>query len=82
MVTMPPREPWSAAERSESEGSGAGKPHLPADKLADALQSRVINAFEAAIDQGMTPMDALAVILAWMSSEMMRIQADQAKGPI
>ena len=51
---------------------------LPADKLADALQSQIINAFEAAIYQGMRPMDALAVILSWMSSEMMRIQADQA----
>ena len=81
MVTMPPREPWSSAE-SESEGSGAGSPHLPADKLADALQSRVINAFEAAIDQGMSPTDALAAILAWMSTEMMRIQADQAKRPM
>ena len=59
-----------------------GKPHLPADKLADALQSRVINAFEAAIDQGMSPADALAAILAWMSTEMMRIQADQAKRPM
>jgi hypothetical protein len=43
------------------------------------LQSEIINAFEAAIYQGMGPMDALAVILTWMSSEMTRIQADQAK---
>jgi hypothetical protein len=56
------------------------KPRVPADKLADALQSQIINAFEAAIYQGMRPMDALAVILTWMSSEMMRIQADQANG--
>ena len=46
--------------------------------LADALQSQVINAFEAAIYQGMRPMDALAVILSWMSAEMVRIQTDQA----
>ncbi len=49
------------------------------DKIADALQSQIISAFEAAIYQGMRPMDALAVILSWMSSEMARIQADQAK---
>ena len=55
-----------------------GKPRLPQDKLADALQSEIINAFEAAIEQGMSPMDALAAILSWMSSEMTRIQADQA----
>jgi hypothetical protein len=54
-----------------------GEPRMPGDKLADALQSQVINAFEAAIYQGMRPMDAMAVILSWMSSEMMRIQADQ-----
>ncbi len=51
---------------------------MPDDKIADALQSQVINAFEAAIYDGMRPMDALSVILAWMSSEMTRIQADQA----
>jgi hypothetical protein len=43
------------------------------------LQSQIINAFEGAIYQGMRPMDALAVILSWMSSEMTRIQAEQAK---
>lgn len=49
------------------------------DNLADALQSKIINAFEAAIDQGMRPTDALAAILSWMSSEVTRIQEDQAK---
>ncbi len=55
-----------------------GKTGAAGDKLADALQSQVIDAFEAAIYQGMRPMDALAVILSWMSSEMTRIQAEQA----
>jgi hypothetical protein len=55
------------------------KPRAPGDKLADALQSQIINAFESAIYQGMRPMDALAVILSWMSSEMTRIQEEQAK---
>ena len=51
-----------------------GKPGVPGDKLADALQSQIIDAFETAIYQGMRPMDALAAILSWMSSEMARIQ--------
>ncbi len=57
-----------------------GETHQPGGKLADALQSQIINAFEAAIYQGMRPKDALAVILSWMSSEMMRIQADPVNG--
>jgi hypothetical protein len=63
----------------ETDDCCPGKPRAPGDKLADTLQSEIINAFEAAIYQGMGPMDALAVILTWMSSEMTRIQADQAK---
>ena len=62
--------------QNETDDCRTGKPRE--DKLADALQSQVINAFEAAIYQGMRPMDALAVMLSWMSSEMMRIQAEQA----
>jgi len=74
---MPLRESCLTSQ-NETDGGCPGKPRAPADTLADALQSQIINAFEAAIYQGMRPMDALAVILAWMSSEMMRIQADQA----
>jgi hypothetical protein len=65
--------------QNETEDSCSRKSRLPGDKLADALQSQIINAFEAAIYQGMRPMDALAVILSWMSSEMTRTQAEQAK---
>ena len=65
--------------QEENDDCCSGKPRAPGDKLADALQSQIINAFEGAIYQGMRPMDALAVILSWMSSEMTRIQADQAK---
>jgi hypothetical protein len=65
--------------QKETDDCRPGKPRAPGDKLADTLQSEIINAFEAAIYQGMRPMDALAVILTWMSSEMTRIQADQAK---
>ena len=65
--------------QEETDDCCSGKPRAPGDILADALQSQIINAFEGAIYQGMRPMDALAVILSWMSSEMTRIQADQAK---
>jgi hypothetical protein len=65
--------------QDETDDCCLDKPPSPGDKLADALQSQVINAFEGAIYQGMRPMDALAVILSWMSSEMTRIQAEQAK---
>jgi len=51
------------------------------DKITDALQSQIIDAFETAIYQGMRPIDALAVILSWMSSEMMRIQGEQGNRP-
>jgi hypothetical protein len=74
---MPLRES-SLTSQNKSDDDRTGEPDLPGDKLADALQSQIINAFEAAIYQGMRPMDALAVILSWMSSEMMRIQSDQA----
>ncbi len=65
--------------QNEPDDCCSGKSGIPGDKLADTLQSQIINAFEAAIYEGMRPMDALAVILSWMSSEMTRIQADQAK---
>jgi hypothetical protein len=47
------------------------------DRIADALQSHIIRAFEAAIDQGMQPAEALGVILTCVSSEMARIQPDK-----
>ena len=74
---MPVRES-SLTSPNKIDDARTGEPRLSGDKLADALQSQIIDAFEAAIYQGMRPMDALAVILSWMSSEMMRIQADQA----
>lgn len=69
---MPQNEPDD--DNPDNQTGGNGNP-------ADALQSNIINAFEAAIDQGMRPADALAVILTWMSSEMVRIQADQENQP-
>ncbi|MGO9544798.1 MAG: hypothetical protein ACLPPF_08395 [Rhodomicrobium sp.] len=58
------------------------RPQHPASKkAADVLLSRVISGFEAAVEQGVQPMDALALILNWVSSEMVRIQLEQAGGP-
>jgi len=73
---MPLRESCLISQ-NETDSDFPSNAGLPGDKLADALQSQVINAFEAAIYQGMRPMDALAVILSWVSSEMMRTQAEQ-----
>ena len=74
---MPLRESCLTSQ-NETDDRRTGEPRVPGDKLADALQSQVINAFEAAIYEGMRLMDALAVILSWMSSEMMRIKAEEA----
>jgi len=68
----------SFTQQCETDDFCPGRTQPAAEKLADTLQSQLINAFETAIDQGMQPMDALAVILSWVSSEMLRIQSDQA----
>jgi hypothetical protein len=54
---------------------------LIAEHVSDMLQSQLTNAFEAALCEGMLPTDALAVMLSWMSSEMMRIQVDGPANP-
>jgi hypothetical protein len=59
---------------------GAPKPQAP-DRVADALQSRVIGAFETAIDQGMQPSEALAAILSVISSEMARLKPGRQPSP-
>jgi hypothetical protein len=48
---------------------------------AEALQSRLIYAFESAIFQGMHPCDALAVILDWASSELNRVDVKPKQRP-
>jgi hypothetical protein len=45
-------------------------------KAAETLQSHVIRGFEAALAQGMQPMEALAAILSWASTEMRRVRVD------
>jgi hypothetical protein len=54
---------------------------LMAKKAADILQSRVIHSFEAALDEGMQPLEALYAIMAWITSEMGRIHLDCSNGP-
>jgi hypothetical protein len=48
---------------------------------AETLQSLLIDAFESAIRDGMRPIDALAIIIAWASSELKRVSASQDNEP-
>jgi hypothetical protein len=67
------------ASPDEEDEPCSGPPKRPVtDRIADALQSQIIRAFEAAIDQGMQPAEALGVILSCVSSEMTRIQPGKA----
>jgi hypothetical protein len=66
-------EPDASPDFEDEPCSGLPKPPA-ADRIADELQSQIIRAFEAAIDQGMHPAEALGVILSCVSSEMARIQ--------
>ncbi len=55
---------------------GHPEPLVP-KKAVELLQSHLIFGFEAALDQGMRPADALAVILCWVSSEMVRVGSEK-----
>ncbi len=66
--------------QSAIEGLFPGRPQpLVPKKVADLLQSHLISGFETALEQGLHPSDALALILCWASSELMRMKEDQAK---
>ena len=56
------------------------EPLLPKG-AADVLESNLISAFETAVEQGMRPADALAAVLCWVSSEMVRTGPDKSGGP-
>jgi hypothetical protein len=71
-------EPDASPDEEPEPCSGLPKPPVM-DRVADALQSRVIWAFETAIDEGMQPADALGAILACVSSEMGRLQPGKRK---
>ncbi|MGO9485500.1 MAG: hypothetical protein ACLPX9_13080 [Rhodomicrobium sp.] len=55
---------------------GHPEPMIP-KKAADKLQSHLINGFETALDQGIPPEDALAIVLRWVSTEMLRIGSER-----
>jgi hypothetical protein len=55
---------------------GHTQPSMP-DPAMDALQSQVITGFEAALDQGMHPVDALDVIIGWVLNEMARMKTER-----
>ena len=64
--------------QSDIEALFPGQPEpLLHKKAADLLQSQLINGFESAVEQGMRPADALAIILSWVSSEMGRVGLDK-----
>ncbi len=48
---------------------------------AEKLHSRLIDAYESAINQGIHPLDALAVILEWASTELKRVGVRPPRGP-
>ena len=73
---MPSRDEFTTGKPEEKERASQLQ---QAEKLTEMLQSQLIHAFETAIYQGMQPMDAVAIILSWLSSEMARIQADLPK---
>lgn len=60
--------------RNEIEGlfSRRQEPAAP-KKAADILQSHLISGFEAAVEQGMHPADALAIVLSWAAAELSRV---------
>jgi hypothetical protein len=51
------------------------------ENAGEALQSKLIDAFESAICQGMSPCEALALILQWASSELNRVGASSNNEP-
>ena len=49
---------------------------LSREKSAEDLKSVVIASFEKAIDQGLPPYNALAVVLEWAAEESARLRSD------
>ena len=48
----------------------------PAPQARNALESALIAGYERALEQGLTPSHALAVILSWAAEERDRLYAD------
>ncbi len=49
---------------------------------AEALQSKLIDAFESALAQGMSPLEALTTILEWLTVELHRVRTRQDDGAL
>jgi len=47
-------------------------------KASEELKSRLIASYERAVDAGLMPCRALAVILEWVAEECARVSADAA----
>jgi hypothetical protein len=73
-------EPDASPDEENEPCSGLPKPPAT-DRIAEALQSQIIRAFEVAIDQGMQPVEALSVILSCVSTEMGRIKPGKRLTP-
>ncbi len=66
--------------RNEIDGLFPSRPEpLLPKKAADIFQSHLINGFEVALEQGLHPAEALAMVLCWASSELVRIRLDQTR---
>ncbi len=72
------RNPHCTLSDIEALFPGHPEPLVP-KRAAELLQSHLIDGFEAAVDHGMRPADALAVVLCWVSSEMVRIESEKGR---
>jgi hypothetical protein len=63
------------------EGLFPGKLPQVENTGVEALQSQLIEAYENALREGMTPLNALSVILGWVSTELSRVHPGQMDKP-
>ena len=52
----------------------------PCDQATEALKSTLITGYEQAIEDGLSPMNALAMVLNWVAEEFGRV-SDEARAP-
>ena len=50
----------------------------PSVKASEDLKSRLIASYESAVHNGLSPCNALAVMLEWVAEECARIRANRA----
>jgi hypothetical protein len=49
------------------------------DEVLDAFKSELIQVYENAIQQGITPRDAIAMILTWVAAENCRLDPSSSR---